>query len=91
MSYENETKEDLIDILTIKNDELNELSQEVEELKDELNDKIDEINESVSQDELFEIKSEIAEPAFMAGYAAGKNKDNSAIKSYLNYKIEARL
>jgi len=90
MEYENKTNEELIDLLEAKDEEINTL-QENEQSIDDL---VDEIRDYENQQEAYNDalvdRERVSEKAFYAGYDAYK-PDDSKVKAWLNYKIEARI
>jgi len=90
MEYENKTNEELIDLLEAKDKEISDLQeneQNIEELTDEISDyesQQEEYNEALSD------REQVSEKAFYAGFKSAENKE-LVVKSWLNYKIEARL
>jgi hypothetical protein len=75
-------------------EELEELLEESQELIIELQEEVEhlsiDLQGSISQDDLYEQKEVIMSTAFDAGYMAGDRGD-AQMKSWLNYKIEARV
>jgi hypothetical protein len=88
--YENKTNEELIELLEAKDEEISEFEehdQSIEELEDEnrdLQNVIDDFNSSLSD------REEVSELAFNAGYEA-KESNQPLLKSWLNFKIRARI
>ena len=91
MEYENKTKEELIDLLEAKDEEINDLQeneQSIEELADEISDyesQQEEYNEALAD------REQVSEKAFYAGFDAYQCGEVNEQKAWLNYKIEARL
>ena len=90
MEYENKTNEELIDLLEAKDEEINTL-QENEQSIDDL---VDEIRDYENQQEAYNDalvdRERVSERAFYAGFKAAENK-STALKSWLNHKVEVRL
>lgn len=90
MEYENKTNEELIELLEARDETINELEeyeQSCDDLQDEnrdLQNIIDEYDSAVSD------REKVSESAFFAGHHEGLN-GNQALKSWLNYKIRARI
>lgn len=90
MEYENKTKEELIDLLEAKDEEINTL-QENEQIIDDLTDEIRNYeNQQEEYNEALADREQVSEKAFYAGYDAYKSAAFK-VKAWLNYKIEARL
>lgn len=88
MEYENKTNEELIDLLEGRDDEIDELKQKNDETSMELSDSYDQLSE-LHEIEDFD-KETFANNAFDAGYEA-KGNNEAKLKSWLNYKIGARI
>ena len=90
MEYENKTNEELIELLEARDETINDLEeyeQSCGDLEDENRDLqsiIDEHDSSVSD------REEVSEAAFNSGWHACCN-GKAKLKSWLNYKIEARI
>ena len=89
-NYENKTNEELIELLEAKDEQIcdfEENEQHCSDLEDEnrdLQNVIDDFNSALSD------REEVSEAAFFAGHNDGLN-GNQALKSWLNYKIGARI
>lgn len=84
--YENKSVDELIELLEDRDMKIEELEQEVEEGECVMTDLRFELSQVEEEDE----PEDIAERAFDAGFNAGTGLENQ-MKSWLNYKIEARL
>ena len=88
--YENKTNDELIELLEAKDEKISEFEehdQTIDELEDEnrdLQNIIDDFNGSLSD------REEVSEFAFNAGYEA-KESNQPLLKSWLNFKIGARI
>ncbi len=92
MSYEDKTKEELIDLLDIKDDEIETLERDrsdyeaSEEEVESLNHEVCELRDDISD------KLELIEKAFYAGgNCAISMRYSTPLKAWLNYKIGERL
>ncbi|HHZ94331.1 MAG TPA: hypothetical protein EYN67_01965 [Flavobacteriales bacterium] len=82
---ESKSIDELIAIIEELNESIEEKDQAIDELQEESADFQDEINQHTEINE-----EEVAEAAFNAGYDANENGE-LCMRSWLNYKIEARL
>ena len=79
--------DELIEIIESLNDQISEKNQEIEDLSME----VEEVNSEVTVYEESSVDEEaVAEAAFNAGYDANENGE-LCMRSWLNYKIEARI
>ena len=88
--YENKTNEELIELLESKDEEIEQFEENHQSIEDlesdnqDLQNVIDDYNSSLSD------REEVSEAAFKSGHKSGL--DNEALlKSWLNYKIGARI
>ena len=82
---DSKTKEELIDIINEKNDEIEELQQDLEGK----NDDIESLECEIRYVDIVDLEL-ISKSSFDSGYLSGVNGD-SQLKAWLNHKIGARI
>lgn len=94
MNYENKTEEELISILDERDENIETLCEEIDSLQqdnEELSEEVSIISTELSLFREFEEeKEEFANNAFDSGFDSGVNGEQK-LKSWLNFKIGARL
>lgn len=94
MNYENKTEEELIQLLEERDENIESLEEELqcaESSLEEANDTVDDLSIDNSMLEEFrENKEELVQEAWDSGYESGDKKE-AQLKSWLNYKIGARI
>ena len=89
--YENNTKEELIELLKCKDEEIERLEQAKNSIEEEYSDYEYNAQETIDSSFSLTEQESLAEKSFYSGYKSGVNSKETAMKSWLNYRMEARL